>query len=261
MAADYQAARAALRDSHTRLSGIVNALSEPELTEPSYCGDWNLAQVLSHLGSGAEIGLMQFQAILSGAEVPSRESYPPIWDKWNARSPAEVQSAALPADAALLAAYEGADDGLLQDLHVNLMGRELDAAGLFARRLGEHALHTWDLEVMRDAHAKVASSAVEVLIDRLSPTTARLASGKRPDHRGRVELLTSGPSRKLVLDLSGETVSLSDAGETGDASVSLPSEAALRLFYGRLDEAHTPAEITVVGPVGLTELRALFPGN
>ena len=39
-------------------------------------------------------------------------------------------------------------------------------------RLGEHAMHTWDVAVMRDSKATVAGDAVELILDtvrRLSP--------------------------------------------------------------------------------------------
>jgi hypothetical protein len=41
--------------------------------------------------------------------------------------------------------------------------------------------------------------------------------------------------------------------------VRMPAEALLRLTYGRLDAAHTPASVS--GDAGaLDKLRAIFPG-
>jgi len=39
----------------------------------------------------------------------------------------------------------------------------------------------------------------------------------------------------------------------------MPAEALLRLAYGRLDPAHTPAEVEA-DPADLNRLRAVFPG-
>jgi hypothetical protein len=39
----------------------------------------------------------------------------------------------------------------------------------------------------------------------------------------------------------------------------MPAEALLRLSYGRLDSAHTPASV-VGSPADLDRLRAIFPG-
>ena len=59
---------AALRRSHERLASLVRSLGPDQARGPSYCTDWTIAQVLSHLGSGAEIGLMMFPAALGQAD-------------------------------------------------------------------------------------------------------------------------------------------------------------------------------------------------
>ena len=43
----------ALRSSHARLAAVAGPLTADEVTDPSYCDEWTIAQVLSHLGSGA----------------------------------------------------------------------------------------------------------------------------------------------------------------------------------------------------------------
>ena len=56
--ADPQPARAhvdALRSSVERLYGLASPMSEAELTAGAYPTEWTVAQVLSHLGSGAVI--------------------------------------------------------------------------------------------------------------------------------------------------------------------------------------------------------------
>ncbi len=57
-----------LRRSHDRLTGLVKQLSPEELRDQSYCSDWSVAQVLSHLGSGAEISLMMLPGALGEGE-------------------------------------------------------------------------------------------------------------------------------------------------------------------------------------------------
>ena len=46
---------AALRSSHLGLADAVVPMTADQLMERSYCQDWTIAQLLSHLGSGAEI--------------------------------------------------------------------------------------------------------------------------------------------------------------------------------------------------------------
>ena len=50
-----------------------------------------------------------------------------------------------------------------------------------------------------------------------------------------------------------------DSGPHAAAELHLPAEALLRLFAGRLDPAHTPAEVTAT-VVDLDTLREAFPG-
>ena len=44
-----------LRRSHDRLQALVEPLGQDQLEQRSYASEWSIAQVLSHLGSGAEI--------------------------------------------------------------------------------------------------------------------------------------------------------------------------------------------------------------
>jgi hypothetical protein len=57
MATDARQIIGTLRNSHNRLVGFIEPLGEAELLQRSYDTDWTIAQVLSHLGSGVEIGL------------------------------------------------------------------------------------------------------------------------------------------------------------------------------------------------------------
>ena len=72
---------------------MVEPLTPGRLTEQSYCTDWSVAQVLSHLGSGAEIGLMMLPGALGEAEPVSRDAFGPVWDRWDARSQAVISRA------------------------------------------------------------------------------------------------------------------------------------------------------------------------
>ena len=45
----------ALRHSHDRLQALVGPLDPGQLEQGSYASEWSIAQVLSHLGSQAEI--------------------------------------------------------------------------------------------------------------------------------------------------------------------------------------------------------------
>jgi hypothetical protein len=75
---------AALRNSHTRLWSLVDPKDPTTLGRPSYCSEWTVAQVLSHIGSGAEIFTAIFDAALTGETPPGPDAFPPVWESWNA---------------------------------------------------------------------------------------------------------------------------------------------------------------------------------
>jgi uncharacterized protein (TIGR03083 family) len=246
----------ALRNSHDRLRVLAEPLDLGQLESRSYDSDWSIAQVLSHLGSQAEIFSLVIDAGLSGEAPPGQEQFPPIWDAWNARSPQAQATDALRADNLTVERFEALSEDERERLHLEIFGMELGAAGLAGMRLGEHAVHTWDIAVAFDPTATVAGDAVALLVD----TLGQLAtwSGK-PDGKNRLlQVATTAPERHFDI-ASGETVTL-EASSPDDTlpGLRLPAEALVRLVYGRLDPAHTPA---VEGDEDdLEDLRRLFPG-
>jgi uncharacterized protein (TIGR03083 family) len=211
---------------------------------------------MSHLGSGAEIFGLFLEAGLKGQDPPGREVFSPIWDAWNARTPSEQAAEALRVDGALVERFESIDPADQDSVRLSMFGMDLDLTGLLRMRLGEHALHTWDVAVARDDAATVADDAVELLVDTIAPLVAR--TGKPSGTPVRVAILTTAPDRHFSLEVD-ETVTLADTPDGEDLpQVRLPAEALIRLVYGRLDPSHTPP-VESQG-VDLDELRRLFPG-
>jgi uncharacterized protein (TIGR03083 family) len=250
----------ALRASHDHLVAVVEPLTSAEIHGPSYCSDWHVGQVLSHLGSGAEIGLANLNAALAGEEAPSREYYQSVWARWDALEPDEMAAQSIVSDTAHVERLEGLGDDELDALRIQMMGRELDASGIVGMRLNEHVLHTWDVEVVGDPAATLLSAPVELLIDNFGARIGRLARGDKPKATPTVVAIhTDAPHRHLSLKIAEEEVGLDD-GEAASSELSIPAEALIRLSFGRLDAAHTPATVTTAGPVDLEALRTLFPG-
>ena len=132
---DPHAYIAALRNSHERLASLIEAMSEEQLTGQSYDRDWTVSQVLSHLGSGAEIALLMLEASLAGQPM-DRAVMAPIWDVWNAKTPQQHAADCLPADEAHIKRLEGLTDAELDGISADFFGMKLDAAGLAAQALG-----------------------------------------------------------------------------------------------------------------------------
>ncbi len=256
----------ALVRSHQRLVGAVGSLTPEQAAGPSYDTEWSIAQVLSHLGSGAEIFELFLRAGADGTPAPGPDAFQPIWGRWNAKAPIDQVNDGLAADRAFLDDLGALDDHQRQSWSLEMFGevRTLagdSTAGLLTLRLGEHAVHTWDVVVMDDASAGLAPDAVDLLIDLVHQQVERLA---RPSGEPlRVRITTHQPSRQLslTLDDTGGRLEPDDSpdGSAGGPTLDLPGEALIRLFYGRLDPEHTPGSVTAEG-FELDRLRQAFPG-
>jgi uncharacterized protein (TIGR03083 family) len=250
----------ALRRSHQRLRAAVDPLGPDQVRGSSYCREWSIAQVVSHLGSQAEIFGRFLAAAVQGQDPPDRDAFPPIWDAWNARSPDAQVADGLKADEATLVMFESLGPEQRQQLHLHLFGMDVDTTGLARMRLGEHAVHTWDVAVALDPEAELAPDAVALLVDTIGQLAAR--TGKPDGTPRRVPMLTTEPERRFTLE-TGADITLTSApsnqeSSAGDIAVVLPAAALLRLVYGRLDPEHTPP--IEASRVDLGDLRRLFPG-
>ena len=254
---------ATLRNSHERLAALVRPLSPEQLRERSFCSDWSIAQVLSHLGSGAEIALLMLPGALGDTEPVSRDAFQPVWDTWNAKSPDDQAADALASDEKHVSTLEQLSDADLGRVKLPFFGMDLDSVGMIRLRLGEHALHTWDVAVTRDSDATVSPDAAALLIDNV-PQFLAPRLGKPQERPFAARIRTTGPDRDYLLT-AAEAVSMTDwpgDGDTGAAAaseISMPAEALLRASYGRLDADHTPAQ-TQAAPADLDRLRKIFPG-
>lgn len=251
---------AALRNSHDRLASLVQSLGTDQVRGPSYCGDWTVAQVLSHLGSGAEISLMMLPVALGEAEPMSGDAFKPVWDVWNAKSPGQQVADGLVADEKQVQALEQLSDAELAKISFSFFGMDLDAAGLIRLRLSEHAMHTWDVAVSVDPAATVAPDAVALLIDNV-PAFIAPRTGKPLGEEFSNRIITTGPDRDYLLSVTDRVVMTDWApdGGAGGSEVRMPAEALLRLSAGRLDPGHTPADV-LADQADLDRLRKVFPG-
>jgi uncharacterized protein (TIGR03083 family) len=250
---------AVLHDSHDRLAAAVAPLSQDEIAAMSYADEWSIAQVLSHLGSGAEIFVMLLDAGLAGEPTPGMESFQAVWTRWNAKDPQDQVSDAITADAQFLARLDVLTEAERAGWQMSLFGGEQDLSGVARMRLSEHALHTWDVIVSLDGTVTVPPEVAALLIDGLDSTVARV--GKPADPAVRVHVSTHGPDRVFLLEAGPDGVRLSPTDtepSDHDASLRLPAEAFTRLVYGRLDAEHTPA--FEHDGIDLDTLRAVFPG-
>jgi uncharacterized protein (TIGR03083 family) len=247
---------AALRHSHDRLRALVEPLGAEQLRMRSYASEWSIAQVLSHLGSGAEVFDLIFSTGLHGQDMPARETFTVIWDAWNGRTPQAQATDALAADRVLVERLESMDGSQVDGFRLHLFGTDVDVPGFVRMRLGEHAIHTWDAAVALDPTSTLAPDAVNELVDTLSHIASR--SGKAIGEARRIRVVTTDPERHVVVDVGDAVALLMEDGEDQLPTIRMPAEAFIRLVYGRLDPEHTPPLES--NDIDLDDLRATFPG-
>jgi uncharacterized protein (TIGR03083 family) len=246
-----------LRKSQNRLASIVTPLTPDQLDDRSYDTEWTIAQVLSHLGSQAEFFSALLTAAVDGTDPPGQEFMQPVWDAWSVRGPAEQANLSLEYNEHLVRRFESLTDDELSRMHLSLFGMELDAASLVRLRVGEHAIHTWDIAVALDPAARVDHDAVALLVDTLDSIASRV--GKTQGRKFTVSVHTSEPDRRFMLRV-GDTVELLEPTDAKvDAEMHLPAESFVRLVYGRLDPDHAD-DVKATGDVTLEDVRMVFPG-
>jgi uncharacterized protein (TIGR03083 family) len=243
----------ALRSSVQHLHDVVAPLGLRRLEEPAYPQEWTIADVLSHVGSGAVIMQRRLADALAGQPTPD-DFAPSTWDEWNAKQPRAKADDALTADRELLGRLDGLTGAERAGFRLAMGPIAVDFDGFVGLRLNEHALHTWDIEVALDPDARVRADAAALVVDNLG-LIARY-TGKPTGTSGTVTVRTTDPARWFAVDLDAVSMTALDRGERAD--LTLPAEALVRLVYGRLDAAHTPR--TEGDPQVLEELRRAFPG-
>lgn len=245
---------AVLRASVDRLQGLVSSLDDVALEAQAYPSEWSIADVLSHIGSSAEIYSRRVDDTLAGRTTPD-DFAPSVWDRWNAKTPREKADDGLAADRALLEQLGSVTDEQRSNAQFAMGPLTMDFAGYLGLRLNEHAVHTWDIAVALRPGATIAADAVEAIIDNLDLVARFTAKPTGSDKT--ITVRTRDPVRVFVLTLRPDAVSFA-SDDAGQPDLELSAEAFIRLVYGRLDPANTPP---VTGDEDvLDELRRVYPG-
>jgi uncharacterized protein (TIGR03083 family) len=253
---------AALRSGYDDLAAYAVALSETDLTAPSGASEWTVAQVLSHLGSGAEITQAGVERARDRAGSPPDGFNQGVWARFDAMGPVEQRDAFLTANRSLIDMYEALTAEERRDLRIDLgfLPAPIGLGEAARMRLNEFALHSWDAKAGADPGTTVAEDAVPLLFEATAGLIGWIA---KPDALGgksaSLAIATSDPTRDFGLEL-GEKVILTDKPAAVDGTLRIPSEAWLRLITGRLAPQYTPAGVEIDGPLSLDDLRNVFPG-
>jgi uncharacterized protein (TIGR03083 family) len=253
---------AALRSGFDDLAGRVSGLTDQQLAGPTGADEWDVSQVLSHLGSGAEIAQNTLQVSLEGKPNPGLEFNKPIWARYDAASPRERLGWFLAANEALTQSFESLSEETRQSLKIDMgfLPFPIDVATAGSYRLNEVALHSWDVRVGFDPAATVAPEATPHLLGLAANLAGFLGKPDALDGTSAViAVTTSDPGQSFTLRL-GEKVSVTaGAPDQADGALTLPAEAWVRLLTGRLKPQYAPEGISATGAASLDLLRRVFP--
>lgn len=248
---------AAVHTSSHRLAGLVTDLTDDELAAPSFAQGWSIGQVLSHLGSAAEIGTVLVQRGIDGDETgPREQDTKPVCQRWDALSAPRQRDAWLEADAQHRAALDAADPATVR---VPYFAGVLSVPVYAGYRLSEQSVHAWDIAVALDPSATIPASEVKLLWQRLDRVATRFRDAETLARLqpGQVALELTDTHCTQCIDLGGELHLMPCEPAEPAATVRGTAEAVLRVVYGRNRAADG---ITATGAVTVADLRSLFPG-
>jgi uncharacterized protein (TIGR03083 family) len=248
---------AELRANQERLRAVVEGLTEDQLQARSGAESWTVADVLSHLGSGAELQWYQVAAAVGDdSERPENQS---VWDRWNAMSPQEQASSFVAADERLVSFYEQLTAEQRSSITVDLgfLPAPVPLDTPLAMRLSEQTLHGWDARVGVDPTAVLTDEAARLLLQHHVESMSFLLgfAGKADAVAEPVRLAVDDYT--LIVD---DSVRMERGADDTTATYAGPLEAFVRLLAGRLDPERTPDGVEVTGNVSLDDLRKVFPG-
>ena len=255
---------ALLRADHDDLAGLVASLTEDQLTGGSGADEWSVAQVLSHLGSGAEITGAALAAAVTGTDTRGEGFNQGVWDRWNALAPAAQASGSVESNERLVAALEALTPEQRTEVRVALgfLPEPVGLATFLGTRLNEFVQHSWDVRVAVDPDAGLSTTGAALLAEHLSGDLGFFLGfiGKADALASPATVQVDGTPYAIVVADGVRLVSRSADEGSATATFAGPLEAAMRLLTGRLGPARTPAGTTVTGNVTLDDLRRVFPG-
>ncbi len=227
----FDAIRQAERSEIDRLGAHLAQLDPDGWIEQSYCLEWRIYQVVSHISSGARIFLGSLANWFDRGPAMGSEQMQAIWAKFNSLLPDQMLEEFQAATTDYFARLEAlpAEAGL-QEV-AGFLGK-VPAEDMLALRLQEVALHTWDVLVARDRAARIPEDVAELIV----PAQMRIR-GLRPStalQGKRVRLETPDGIWRQLIDFRGERPVIEESGSgDSDIQVEAPLEEMCRLLGGR----------------------------
>jgi uncharacterized protein (TIGR03083 family) len=206
------------RQEFDRLTGYLEKLDAGGWVEQSYCTDWLVYQVVSHIGSGCRIGKLRLEQWAKGGPPVTREVMQEVWGFFDSLGPEQMLAAYSAAASEYVAAEAETPDAAGQQEVDGFAGRRpLHAYQLL--RVWELACHSWDVYVARDTGARLDPAAVSMLARSLDQVFV-------PLDKDRASALTTRPIGFKLTD-SGASYTLDPTAERPRLQVGAGADAAL----------------------------------
>lgn len=253
---------AALRTGHDRLANLVRTFDDESLAAPSAAAEWDVAQVLSHLGSGAEIMTHTVQLALDGEPGVPGDFNQTVWARWDVMSRRQQALGFLDRNERLTALLESLDEEQRDGLRVELpyLPAPADVATVGRLRLSELTHHSWDIRSVSDPGATLDAEAVAEMLQTAGDLSWISQPAALHGQYAVLTVVTTAPATQFTLNLTDPVSIGARVAGPVDGTLHLPAEAWLRLIAGRLGVDRTPDTVDLTGPVSLDVLRRLFPG-
>jgi uncharacterized protein (TIGR03083 family) len=231
MATAFDTVRSLDRREMDRLGAHLAQLDDEGWREQSYCVEWRVYQVVSHLASGMLLGSLALAQWLDGGPPVSQEQRQRIWAHFDALAPEQMHGEFRAALQDYYAQLDALPSTAGQTEVETFLGTR-PVQDMLALRLHEVVLHTWDVLVARDRSARIPADTVELLrpvqLQLRSLRTPALLAGKR------VRLRTSDGQWQGLLDFGGDKPAvMEDPAAEADLTVEAPGEELCRLLSGR----------------------------
>jgi uncharacterized protein (TIGR03083 family) len=231
MTAIFDTMRRLDRREVDRLGAHLAQLDADGWREQSYCAEWRVYQVVSHLASGARGFAGSLAHWFDGAPPVGQEQMQGIWAHFDALKPEQMQEEFQAAIHDYFARLEALPtEAGLQEIDTFL--GKMPMQDWYVTRLHEVVLHTWDVLVARDRAARFPDDALELLL----PMQVRFRALRTPAPLAgkRVHISMPDGTWQQTLDFSGEKPVV-QAGATAEAElrVEAPAEELCRLLSGR----------------------------
>jgi uncharacterized protein (TIGR03083 family) len=254
-------------DAYTSLRDYLEQLPPAGRTEQSAAREWKVYQVVSHLGSQAEIQLGTVNSALRDAPPLGDPERKAIWGYFDSLQPDQVLAPFIKNNDSFIAFVEGLSEAEL-GRSIPWLSGTAPIAQVLATRLGEQALHTWDIRWARDRDVRLAPETVPDLLE-LHIASGRLKLLAKPEQAGALagktaQFFVEAPATSLALKVGSESVE-AFRGRVAhpDFSVELPAEVFLRLIWGRFlsPDGEPQGQVKLSRPELLPSLVALYPGR